>query len=158
MYVSSSGGHFTQLEAYLSLSRIKVKKILVAPCNSKIIKGSTFCKIHDTNRDDFIGILKYFFFFIYIIIKHKPDLIISMGAAPGALALIVGKCLFVKGIWVESIANAATPSLSGKLVKKIAKYWVTQSSDVNVNYGGLYYGKIFNIYKRRNSATLRQTH
>ena len=155
MYVSSSGGHFTQLEAYLSLSRIKSKRILVAPCNSKVIKNNDFFKINDTNRDDFLGVIKYFIFFIYIIIKYKPDLIISMGAAPGALALIVGRIFFVKGIWVESIANAEKPSLSGKLVKKIAKYWITQSAYVNASYGGLYYGKIFNIYKRRNSVTIR---
>jgi hypothetical protein len=59
-------------------------------------------------------------------IKHRPDVVISTGAASGYFALRIGKLFGAKTIWLDSIANAEELSLSGAKVQKHADLWLTQ--------------------------------
>ena len=62
----------------------------------------------------------------FIICCTRPDVIVSTGAAPGYLALKVGKLLRAKTIWIDSIANVDELSLSGKMAGHCADLWLTQ--------------------------------
>jgi hypothetical protein len=56
-----------------------------------------------------------------------PDLIISTGAAPGLIALLLGKLVFRRRtIWIDSMANADRLSTSGRLAGRLADLWLTQ--------------------------------
>jgi hypothetical protein len=44
--------------------------------------------------------------------QFKPNIILTTGAAPGVLAVIVGKLRGPKNIWVDSIANVERLALS----------------------------------------------
>nr|WP_302675558.1 hypothetical protein [Sphingomonas faeni] len=55
-----------------------------------------------------------------------PHLVVSTGAAPGAMALLVGKMFGARTIWIDSIANSEVLSLSGRLVRPIADLRITQ--------------------------------
>jgi len=70
--------------------------------------------------------LKQVFEILLILLKIRPNIIISTGAAPGFFALKLGKLLGAKTIWVDSIANAEELSLSGAKVKSSADLWLTQ--------------------------------
>jgi len=56
----------------------------------------------------------------------KPDVIFTTGAAPGVLALLVGKLFGAKTIWVESLCHAEKVSISGKMCAAFADRVYTQ--------------------------------
>ncbi len=61
-----------------------------------------------------------------ILMKERPDVIISTGAAPGYLAIRLGRLFKARTIWVDSFANVDELSLSGRLAGKQADLWLTQ--------------------------------
>ncbi|MGT2437726.1 hypothetical protein ACU4GH_20040 [Bradyrhizobium betae] len=63
---------------------------------------------------------------IWIIAKFRPDVIVTTGAAPGLVAIQVGKVLGARTVWIDSLANSERMSLSGKLARRYADLWLTQ--------------------------------
>lgn len=61
-----------------------------------------------------------------IIKRERPDMVISTGAAPGLMALIVAKMMGIRTVWVDSIANADHLSICGRLASRIADKTLTQ--------------------------------
>ena len=55
-----------------------------------------------------------------------PDVIVSTGAAPGYIALRLGRLLGSRTIWLDSIANVERLSMSGEIVGRHADLWLTQ--------------------------------
>jgi UDP-N-acetylglucosamine:LPS N-acetylglucosamine transferase len=62
----------------------------------------------------------------WIVLRTNPNVVISTGAAPGFFALVMGKLMRAKTIWVDSIANAECLSLSGKKARRFTDLWLTQ--------------------------------
>lgn len=74
-----------------------------------------------------------------MISKIRPDVIITTGAAPGVLALLIGRLIGTKTVWVESLCHAEKISLSGKMVRLFADRVYTQwehLADTRVVYAG----------------------
>lgn len=74
--------------------------------------------------------------------RMRPDVIVSTGAAPGVLALIIGKTMGCQTIWIDSIANAETMSLSGRLARRFSDLWMTQWPQVSKSSGATYAGAV----------------
>jgi UDP-N-acetylglucosamine:LPS N-acetylglucosamine transferase len=125
--VASSGGHWTQL---LRLNNAFKNNEVVYVCTlegyKKEVSGNKFYKVTDASQWSKLKLLILFCELLKIIVREKPNIIISTGAAPGALAIIIGKFLFKKTIWLDSVANYEKLSLSGKLVKNITDLHLTQ--------------------------------
>ena len=60
------------------------------------------------------------------IVRARPQIVISTGAAPGLAALFLGRLVGARTIWLDSIANAEKLSMSGKLARHAADLWLTQ--------------------------------
>lgn len=58
--------------------------------------------------------------------RIKPDVVVTTGAAPGVIALFIGKLLGAKTIWVESLCHAEEISISGKMCALFADRIYTQ--------------------------------
>ncbi|MEP4153274.1 MAG: glucuronosyltransferase, partial [Lentilitoribacter sp.] len=69
-----------------------------------------------------------------ILVKERPNIVISTGAAPGFFALKLAKIMGAKTIWVDSIANAETLSLSGEKIAGSADIWLTQWEHIAKSY------------------------
>ena len=61
-----------------------------------------------------------------IVLKERPNVVISTGASAGYFALRLAKYLGRRTIWVDSIANAEELSLAGQRVRPFADLWLTQ--------------------------------
>jgi len=59
-------------------------------------------------------------------LREKPDVILSTGAASGCIACLLGKLAGAKVVWVDSIANVDRLSLSGRIVLLFADLFVVQ--------------------------------
>jgi UDP-N-acetylglucosamine:LPS N-acetylglucosamine transferase len=93
---------------------------------STMVEGNKFYTIPDGSRWNKFGLVKCFFSIMSIVRSSKPNVIITTGAAPGLIALFVGRLFGVKTIWVDSIANCEQVSMSGKIATMIAHIVYTQ--------------------------------
>jgi UDP-N-acetylglucosamine:LPS N-acetylglucosamine transferase len=71
-------------------------------------------------------LIKQAFEVFKVVMKIKPDIIITTGASVGIWAILTGSLLHCKCIWVDSIANSENISLSGKVVKPFTDVHITQ--------------------------------
>ena len=74
-----------------------------------------------------------------IVLRERPDLVLSTGAAPGFLVCMWGKLLGAEVVWVDSIANARKLSLSGRMVRPFADLILSQWSAVASRYRDVEY-------------------
>lgn len=63
---------------------------------------------------------------MYVIAREKPCVIITTGAAPGLVAVCLGRCYGAKTVWIDSIANVDEMSLSGRVARRFAHLALTQ--------------------------------
>jgi UDP-N-acetylglucosamine:LPS N-acetylglucosamine transferase len=82
------------------------------------------------------------FITLLILVRVRPDIVITTGAAPGFIALVLGKLLGAKTIWIDSIANAEELSLSGQKARRFADIWLTQWPDLAREDGPFYIGSV----------------
>lgn len=144
---SSIGGHSVQL---LKLDKIlrKFDTIYITSYlteeQKKLIDSKRFkYSLKDFSRNS--NLLNFFWclFSLYSILKKEnPDFIITTGAAPGVLAIILGKLLRKKTIWIDSIANSEKLSLSAKIVLPFSNIVLTQWEHLQVKNKVFFWGKI----------------
>jgi UDP-N-acetylglucosamine:LPS N-acetylglucosamine transferase len=82
--------------------------------------------IKDASRNEPIQAIRMVFQLAVIIVRVRPQIVISTGAAPGLAALALGKVIGARTIWLDSIANAEKLSMSGQLARRVADLWLTQ--------------------------------
>jgi UDP-N-acetylglucosamine:LPS N-acetylglucosamine transferase len=77
------------------------------------------------------------------VLKERPDVVATTGAAPGLVALIAGRFLVgAKTLWIDSIANCERLSSSGTSARRFADGWVTQWPDLSGPEGPDYWGSV----------------
>lgn len=132
--VSSIGGHWIQLLRLMPAFEGSEVEFMTTKQNfSTMVEGNKFYSIPDGNRWNKYGLVKCFFSIATIVKKSKPDVIITTGAAPGLIALFVGKLFGIKTVWVDSIANCEQISMSGKIAIKVADVIYTQWEHLESN-------------------------
>jgi UDP-N-acetylglucosamine:LPS N-acetylglucosamine transferase len=62
----------------------------------------------------------------WLVLRLRPDVIISTGAAPGYAAIQLGRLIGARTVWIDSIANVEVLSLSGAQIGRHADLWLTQ--------------------------------
>lgn len=95
--------------------------------------------VQDSSRDSLVTLLHTTAALWKIMRDFRPDVVISTGAAPGAVALLLGKLIGARTIWIDSIANSDELSLSGKAVRLVADVWLTQWPELANGNGKLAY-------------------
>lgn len=79
---------------------------------------------------------------IWIMIRVRPHVVVSTGALPGLVAIMLGRVIGARTVWIDSIANADEMSLSGRLSKPFAELWLTQWPGVSAQTGASYAGAV----------------
>lgn len=126
---ASAGGHWVQLLRLVPSFGIDTNEIVFATTNKSYyqsVLGYGFFHVTDANRKSRIKFCKMFFETATLVVKLRPDLIITTGAAPGLIAIICAKLIGCKAVWIDSIANVDKLSLSGKIASFVADRTYTQ--------------------------------
>lgn len=76
------------------------------------------------------------------VLRFRPDVVVTTGAAPGFAALLFGKMIGAKTIWIDSIANSEEMSSSGKHAGRIADLWLTQWEHLVTPQGPQFMGSV----------------
>ena len=140
--VASGGGHWVQL---LRLKKaFEGNEIRYMTTNKEYQKdiGEHLYIVTDANIWEKLKLVRMFVEVAVVIIKFRPDVVITTGAAPGFAALLFGKLFGAKTIWLDSIANAEELSSSGKKAKLVADLWLTQWEHLAKENGPLFMGKV----------------
>ena len=82
--------------------------------------------IGDCNRHQPLRTLRSLAAAFRILRKVRPDIVVTTGALPGFLCLLVGYFAGAKTIWIDSVANADELSMSGSLATWFASITLTQ--------------------------------
>jgi UDP-N-acetylglucosamine:LPS N-acetylglucosamine transferase len=131
--ISSPGGHWIQLNKICDgLQQHQTHNIIYAvpAVRFKSKTDKKHYNIMDVSADNKWKLLPCALQIFYILLKERPDTIISTGAAPGVLAMFLAKLLRINTIWVDSIANVKQISRSGHMIKKHVNVFLTQWQDL----------------------------
>ena len=79
---------------------------------------------------------------LYVLLRVRPNIVVTTGAAAGFFAIFLGRKLGMKTIWVDSIANVDEVSLSGLRAAKYADLFITQWQHLAQEKGPHYYGAV----------------
>lgn len=126
--VASGGGHWVQLLRLMpAFEGADVTFVTVDRAyRADVPDHARFEVINDATRWNKWGLLRMALRLGVILLRRRPDIVISTGAAPGYFAIRMGRLLGAKTLWIDSIANAESVSLTGHLVARHADEWLTQ--------------------------------
>ena len=134
MAMASTGGHFIQLKCIMK-QILEVSDVDITYVRTKISADDMPQDQHeqliaDFSRDNWWRGISTFFVVIKLVRKIQPSHVISTGAMPGLVTMLVARLLGKKAIWVDSIANTRRLSASGRFAKHIAHLTLTQWENV----------------------------
>lgn len=136
MAVSSSGGHWVELlrlapawegceVTYVTTSALLGQDIARRAAGPDG-PAQRFFAVPDASRWNKVQLARLAAKVAWLVLRLRPDVIVSTGSAPGYLAFRMGKLMGARTIWLESIANVDELSLSGQIVAPYADLWMTQ--------------------------------
>lgn len=125
--IASGGGHWVQLlRLRPAFEGHRVAYVTVRETYRSDIGDARFHVVNDATRWDKIGLVKMALKLAWILVRERPHVIVSTGAAPGYFAIRFGRLLGARTVWLDSIANIEEISMTGRLVGKHADLWLTQ--------------------------------
>lgn len=141
MAIASQGGHLVQLMRLKPLFD-RHDTIYVTSGIDKSEKGMHRFRVIDANYDKKFQLFVQFMQVLYVVLKNKPEAIITTGASAGVFAVVVGHFLGTKTIWIDSIANADCISRSGLIARRFSGLWLTQWQHLARQDGPIYIGSV----------------
>jgi UDP-N-acetylglucosamine:LPS N-acetylglucosamine transferase len=143
MAVASGGGHWIQLTRLMSALRdCDIAYVTTLDSYRTQVGAARFYVVGDANMTTKFRLLLMAARMAIIVLRERPQVVISTGAAPGYFAVRLGKLIGARTIWVDSMANAEQLSLCGRHVGAHADVWLTQWPHLARPQGPFYEGAV----------------
>ncbi len=141
--IASGGGHWVQLlRLRPALSCSDVTFASVRPSYAEDVPGAHYVTVPDATRWERLRLLWMIVCVALLVVRLRPRVIISTGAAPGYVAIRIGKLVGAKTAWIDSIANVEEVSLSGRKIGPHADLWLTQWEHLEAPGGPRWEGSV----------------
>lgn len=141
--VASYGGHWIQLRRLApAFAGHRVVFVTTLPPGEGEVSAERVHVVRNASRWNRLELAFTALHILWIVVRERPDVVISTGAAPGYFAVVFGRLLRARTIWVDSIANGEELSLSGRKVGRWAHLWLTQWPHLARAGGPAYAGSI----------------
>ncbi|HEX8988537.1 MAG TPA: hypothetical protein VF816_11290 [Rhodocyclaceae bacterium] len=141
--VSSGGGHWIELLRIMpAFEDCDVIYATVRNDYRADVPGAAFFVVNHADRRHVVKTLLLAFRVLFLVLRLRPDIVVSAGAAPGYFALRFGKMIGARTIWLDSLANVDDLSKSGHMVRRYADLWLTQWPQLAGPGGPEYAGKV----------------
>lgn len=133
---ASAGGHLSQL---LKLSDCWMDQQTFCITTSPMVEqqlqrfGNVYV-VGECNRQHLLGVMKVLWGCMKVVLRERPDVLISTGAAAGSIMCFLGWLLGAKIVWLDSITNVDHISLSGRMVRYIADVFLVQWPELAQKY------------------------
>ena len=133
---ASGGGHLTELlqlsDSWQNYETFFVTTVPVVQ-NELKTSGQVYV-VGECNRQHIGRVLIVLMRCIKIILKERPGIVISTGAAAGCMICYLAKMFGAKIVWIDSITNVERLSLSGRMVRYIADLFLVQWPELLSKY------------------------
>lgn len=150
--VSSGGGHWTELRRlrpawdgarvdYVVTDTAYGAEIAAEPRHPEAHRSRVFT-VPDANASQKPRLVLLALRTFWVVMRVRPDVVISTGAAPGYFAIRFGKMFGARTVWVDSIANAEDMSVSATLARRYSDLWLTQWPHIARETGAEYAGAV----------------
>lgn len=149
MFISSTGGHFNEMSQLFSMFKKYDYYIVTEKTSDKMYLKEKYKKkvsylVYGTKDHMLVYPFKLFYNCIksiFIFLKFRPDVVITTGAHTAGPMCCIAKLFRKKVIFIESMANITTKTITGRLVYKIADMFIVQWESMkelypNATYGG----------------------
>ena len=125
---ASGGGHWIQLNRLrAAFEGFDIVYVTTEAHLADMVKGARCLRVRDATRKNRLSLFITLCQAISIVLRERPQVIITTGALPGLMLLIAGKTLVgARTIWIDSIANPKKLSGSGKLARRFADTRLSQ--------------------------------
>jgi UDP-N-acetylglucosamine:LPS N-acetylglucosamine transferase len=138
--VASSGGHWVQLMrlrpawhgcdiAYLT-TEASYGRQLRDQAEREGVSPPRFYTTISANRWQKLRLLRQLVAIAWIVLKERPAVVCTTGAAPGYFAIRIARMLGARTVWIDSIANGEAMSMAGRMAGRYADIWLTQWDSV----------------------------
>jgi len=141
--VSSGGGHWVQMQ------RLKPAfagaEVHYAVTDATTATGKDAGRVHvyqDANKDTPLRLLLCLVRLAWIVLRVRPDVVVSTGAAGGFLAIRLARLIGARTMFIDSIANARELSISARLALGVADRVLSQWPRVAEITGAEYRGAV----------------
>jgi UDP-N-acetylglucosamine:LPS N-acetylglucosamine transferase len=125
--VASSGGHWVQLcRLSPAFHGHDVAYITTDDGHRDEVAPARFYTVRDANRSSKLALVRSATKMLWVLLRERPNVVVSTGAAPGYLAIRLGKLLGARTVWIDSVANVDELSLSGRMASERADLCLTQ--------------------------------
>jgi UDP-N-acetylglucosamine:LPS N-acetylglucosamine transferase len=99
--------------------------------------------VPDANKTQPLRVVALTLRIAYLLLRVNPQQVITTGAAPGCVAVLLARLLGKPVIFIDSIANADTISLSGRIACRAGVTTLTQWPHLAESRRVLYVGNVF---------------
>lgn len=150
--ISSTGGHWVQLlrlmpawdgcEVHYATSTGDFRQRVAEMARARKQPDPGYHVFVDANRWQKARLVRQLLQVAAIVVRVRPDVIISTGASAGYFACRIGRLLGARTCWLDSIANAEELSLSGAKAGPHVDLWLTQWPDLARPNGPHYKGAV----------------
>jgi UDP-N-acetylglucosamine:LPS N-acetylglucosamine transferase len=141
--ISSGGGHWVQLlRLRPAFEGCEVVYATVREGYRADVAGAPFHLIPDSNRWNKFALVKSAVAIFLLLLREKPNVVVTTGAAPGYFGVRIGKLLGARVVWVDSVANAEELSMSGEKAGSFVDLWLTQWPQLARPGGPEYMGNV----------------
>lgn len=141
--VASGGGHWEQLMLLRpTLANYDTHFATTEPAVAAQHGISVAAALPDCNQNTPLKSLQCALDSLRLVMRIKPDVIVSTGSAPGFLCLLAGRLTGARTLWIDSVANADQLSLSGRMARILAHQCWTQWEHLAAAKGPQYHGAV----------------
>lgn len=92
----------------------------------RLPEGVRLRVVPDANRKAPLGMIRLILAMAWVVLRERPDVVVSTGAAPGYVAIRLARIFGARSVWLDSLANVDELSMSGRLAGAHADLWLTQ--------------------------------
>ena len=129
-FAASTGGHFEQIMMLRPLMERHESFIITEKTSYDVaVKDKRVYCLHQVNRKEILfpfWMIVNSFKSLYILIREKPDAVITTGVLAVIPLCLLAKIFGKKLIYIESFAKISSPTISGKVLYKFADQFYVQ--------------------------------
>lgn len=141
---ASSGGHMSELAALLPfqdgwpvkpnlfISTLTISHDIIPPAARAYVIG-------ECDRHQPLNALRTLLRSLRIAYRERPQVVLTTGSLPLAIFSLACKLFGAKIIWIDSISQMETLSVSGRLVRPFADLFLVQWPDLATRYRNVRY-------------------
>lgn len=143
-FAASLGGHLEEISCLKEIAGECDSFLLTEKGGFQEIKFGEYTRyVVHINRKEKLFVFKFIYLWIQsliIMLQEKPDGVISTGALATFPICVLAKLFRKKVIYIESFARVDEPSLTGRLMYKVADLFIVQWEEMKEFYPNAVYG------------------